>query len=229
MLKDIEVTLYDIFGFLLPGFVSLAGLALAFSVPTESFISVTDRLNWWAVAIIAYLIGHLIQAIANVVTRWFPSAEERVLGDKGDLPAIVVQAAKSTVSEKFAIPVGIVDNDLLYHFCDEVIAQTGNKSDRDIYIYREGFYRGLMISFVLLALGILIRISILGAAYRFIDNTMHVTSAMYVSGLVISLVGIMLCYMRYQRFGKYRVRQAVVGFLVIQKKLDAQPTSKTGK
>jgi hypothetical protein len=30
MLKDIQVTLYDIFGYLLPGFIFLAGIAMLF-------------------------------------------------------------------------------------------------------------------------------------------------------------------------------------------------------
>jgi hypothetical protein len=69
VLRDIEVTLYDIFGYLLPGCVSLVALfiiirtivfpdkALPYSQPTTFAVTVF--------LILAYYAGHIVHAIAD--------------------------------------------------------------------------------------------------------------------------------------------------------------------
>jgi hypothetical protein len=44
-----------------------------------------------------------------------------------------------------------MDDLLLYRLCDEAVAQGGaSRDDRDRYIYREGFYRGMGFSLLML-------------------------------------------------------------------------------
>src|SRR3977135_2854446 len=69
MLKDIQVTLYDIFGYLVPGFVSLAALVIpfwGFSFPTIPLPFQVFSEHGLATGVAAYVIGHMTQAIANI-------------------------------------------------------------------------------------------------------------------------------------------------------------------
>ena len=224
MLKDIEVTLYDIFGYLLPGLTSLAGIAILFWAicypGTPLRVPETLSANWWAVVIPAYIVGHLTQAVANMVEKHLPQIEDRVLSERwaGHLPGALVSAARSKVGRIAGMPPEQIDSDLLYRICDEVVLQSGVTADRDLYIYREGFYRGLAVSFLLLLVSLVVRALAPGASLSISGSLHPVTKGALSFGALLSLIGIVLCYVRYRRFGGYRATQAVLGFLVIEGK-----------
>ncbi len=73
MLQAIQVTLYDVFGYLLPGFVFLAAILVAFwalcfpgaPLPWPPVI----QADWLVVGIPAYVAGHLAHALANLINK----------------------------------------------------------------------------------------------------------------------------------------------------------------
>ena len=222
MLKDIQVTLYDIFGYLFPGFLFLAAMAILFwvifmpSVPV-SFPAYTLE-NWVVITIGAYIAGHMLQAIANLITPYLPSAEKLTLSKPGGFPAAVIESAKIKANSILGVRLKEMDNHLLFEVCDETVLQFGATGDRDIYIYREGFYRGLSVSCLILFLCLMIRTLISGASFNILGTIQPVSVSMWLFFDALSLITAWLSYNRYIRFGGYKVRQAIVGFLVLQAK-----------
>lgn len=240
MLKDLQVTLYDIFGYLIPGLVSLIAIIVLFwalVIPQAAFplpLSDEDGVNWLAVLVGAYIVGHLTQAIANWVTKLFPSTERKVLSaeGEGDLPAALIESVTSKVSSMTQIPPEDVEPELLYEVCGETVAQSGETGDRDLYIYREGFYRGLAVACAMLFLALVVRMLVPGTALNLSGTLQPLNIYMVLFVASLSLIGAVLSFGRYRRFGRYRVNQAVIGFLVLQemkREEEAKQSSKKGK
>ena len=248
VLKDLQATVYDIFGYLLPGLVALLALVILFwaiLIPTTPLSpTITETFNWAVVLIVGYLLGHLVQALANLLLSPFKDPEELALSpelkpeeksgkseaDKNRLPEPLISLAKSKVSAMAHIPLPDVKSHLLYRFCDETVVQAGMIHDRDMYIYREGFYRGMAVSFLLLLLALVVR-ALIPTPYLSLSGTPHpIASTTLLSIAVVPLLGIWLCFNRYKRFGHYKVEQAVIGFLVLQaKKSEGEAEKKTKK
>ena len=75
-MKDIQVTLYDVFGYLFPGAIFVAALFLAywtaFLPPHQDLTKITGA-GWVFMLMVAYVSGHFVQALANLVVRLRPS------------------------------------------------------------------------------------------------------------------------------------------------------------
>lgn len=222
MLKDIQVTLYDIFGYLLPGFIFLAGIATLFwaiFIPsTPISLSKPDAEGWVIVAIVAYIAGHMAQAIGNFIAKSMPSAESLALtkGEAGSFPEPVIRSATSKASLLLDIDPKEMDPKLLHQVCDETVAQFGSTSDRDVYIYREGFYRGLAVSFLMLFLCLAIRALIPGASLIVSEKVQPIGMSMLLFFDIVLFIAAWLSFTRYKRFGSYRVKEAVIGFLLLR-------------
>jgi hypothetical protein len=224
MLKDIQVTLYDIFGYLLPGFIFLAGITILFwaiFIPaTPVSLSITTFDAWIVILVGAYIAGHMVQATSNLLTKKMTPAESLVLskGHPDSFPDEVIDSATLKVEAILGVKSKDIKPSLLYQVCVEAVAQFGSTSDRDIYIYREGFYRGLTVSFMVLFVALIIRGSISGALLEISGTTQLVSTSMLIFFSVIALIAALLSYNRFIRFGLYRVREAVIGFLLLEKK-----------
>ncbi len=229
MLQAIQVTLYDVFGYLLPGFVFLAAILVAFwawCFPTVPMPwPLVLKVNWLVVAVPAYTAGHLAHALANLINKLArchgaKSAEDLVLAkpdSESEFPCGLIELAKSKASPIVGVAVGDIKPRLLYRFCDEVVAENkASRDDRDLYIHREGFYRGLYVSLLALALAVLTRGLKAGAALG-TDKLPIPATAFWFLGVLCVLAAI-FSYQRSMRFGGYRVRQAVLGFLLLQAK-----------
>ena len=89
IIKDIEITLYDIFGYLIPGSVALIGIYLiAWRVvlpPNQDWTDASAR-AWVVVLGLAYVMGHFVQALSNLIFRSESNGPtERVLRVPGSL------------------------------------------------------------------------------------------------------------------------------------------------
>jgi len=227
MLQGIQVTLYDVFGYLLPGFVFLAAIAILFwavCFPTAPLPWPLEiQANWWVVAAVAYVAGHMAQALANrfdKAVRPRGSEDLRLAGPGlAKLPDDLVRCAKRKASRIAGVGADKMDDLLLYRLCDEAVAQgDASRADRDMYIYREGFYRGLGFSLLALVLALLARAWIPGAAFAPWETPQPIpTMAFWLLG-VLCAAAALLSYERAARFEGYKLRQAVLGFLVLQAK-----------
>ena len=230
MFKDIQVTLYDIFAYLLPGSIFLSAVLVLFWViflPATALPVRTLSVSAWSgLVLVSYLLGHVNQAIANIVVgphgfeRWsVPKVEVVALGEgKEALPRLLVERARMEVGKDFGEATVELPAKWLYVICDETLVQSGITIEREIFQYREGFYRGLMVSQALLALAVLIRLAVSPVAIEYRDHPVAITRWMllYVCGWL--LLGAMLSYRRYRHFGMLRVTRAVVDYLVLKVK-----------
>src|SRR5713101_3245135 len=100
MLQSFRFTLYDFFGYLLPGAIATLavltfGWATFFPSAVVSFTSSSKEL-WTACAVASYFAGHLIQGIGNAFTKLLRSPEEEVFGEASDGSCkALVKAAKA--------------------------------------------------------------------------------------------------------------------------------------
>jgi len=221
MWNDLKISLYDLFGFFFPG----AAFSLAFVILTWSifFPKVThfspniNTTTWTILILIAYLAGHMVQAIANLI---FPSKKsiERSMKDEFMSKEFLDLARTEACTLLYGPGLVEIDDIHLYRICDEILCQKGKSESRSIYEYREGFYRGLSISFFLLALAPLPRAVVSGATVWL--NTIPISWKLLLFIQIISLAISVLFYFRYRRFSDYKIREAILGFLVFQKAKD---------
>ncbi|MDQ0286291.1 hypothetical protein J2Z49_001405 [Desulfofundulus luciae] len=169
------------------------------------------------IILIAYYLGHFAQALGNLLSKLFPNVEELMLsGNHSDgIPNTILEAVRLKISETFDVEVSELKPEWVYAICDETVMQNGVSLDREVYQYREGFYRGMGISLLLFSLSIIIRGIVPGAFFRIsgADQSINCTIVLFI--FFISLGGSILSYLRYLRFGRYRVKQAIMGFLVL--------------
>jgi len=134
--KNIQITLYEIFGYFLPGTIVLAGMGLLFwtlyfpksVVPIEY----PDAELWAPGAVIAYFLGHLAHAFGRILGRpEFDVLEERNWARH--MPPTVLANAKKRVASVLHLEPDVVTSRLLFSFCDESLVQTGEIGDPEIY------------------------------------------------------------------------------------------------
>ncbi len=220
MLKEIQVTLYDIFGYFLPGTIALLSAAAAFWAvfwPNELFNLSLDFSLVEAVllALLAYVLGHLVQAVGNHL-KSIPSVKT-FLEDEFHLPAELTELLKSAVSERFNSPAAArVTAKDMYELCDQALLHSGSLGEREIFIYREGFYRGLCVSLILFA-GSLLVWAIRTPGDIMVQGSWFQIGAPPTLALgALSAFGARLAFERYKRFAKYRIRTCFMRFLALK-------------
>jgi hypothetical protein len=127
-----------------------------------------------------------------------------------------LNAARAKAAALSGVPERAIDAEWLYRICDEAVVQCGNLGDREIFVYREGFYRGLTIALAAFAAALAVRMArgetIIASAAAGVRNVGWDLLAFF---LVTCLVFIYLSYKRFRRFGRYRISQAILAFLVM--------------
>lgn len=221
-MKDIEVTLYDIFGYLGPGIVAFVGLYLLVWQLALAESQDWSRLaagGWAAILIIAYLLGHLVQALSNILTRvigWSP--EESVLGEIRTGSPEIINRAVAKACQVIGLPdQTLLSNPVLHDVADHYLQQNGKTECRDIYIYREGFYRGLAVALLILGVGALTRMIGPEGKLAIFETSIPISSGILGGFGALSLVMAYLAFRRFQRFSIYRVKNSLFGFIAIDK------------
>lgn len=228
MLRDLRVTLYDIFGYLLPGAVFLAAIVILFwtlffpSIPISPYRPTGEA--WVILLLLAYFCGHFAQALGNLVAGLLPETYELLLGKNqpGSLPESLIQAAKRKAGKMVGVQPEKLDSQWLYTACDQMVAQCGNTQDREVYQYREGFYRGLSVSYVALFLSLTLRAIIPGGAILTSDGPHSIGKGVMAFLIALLLFASWLSFQRYRRFARHRVTGAVIGFLALLAQEDSE-------
>ncbi len=233
MIKDLQVTLYEVFGYLIPGIVNLTGLAvlfLAMFLPsTEVILDLHTGELWVAFLLTAYVAGHMAQAIANTIERRLKPVEQTVIESTSSdrFPQSLVDACKAKAQELTAADLGSAAPRWLYRVCDDAVVRSGKIGEREIFVYREGFYRGMFISLIMMAVGcfaLCVRLFFAtGLRLRMDKAHWDVTRAQLVFFAMVAGTWSYLSYRRYRRFGEYRTTQALIGFLTVK-----EPKKETG-
>lgn len=223
MVENIKFTLYEFLGYLLPGGLSAFAFSILFGtafyphLPFPVYLIQSDLAFWAVIAVSAYACGHLTQALGNLLPS---DAEARLLPENSDCP--VVRLARETTARMLSTEAKSVTPKCLYGFCDEYVAQNGQAGDRDLYIYREGFYRGNTVALVLLVVSVLARLCVRNPALRFTRYTVFVTPLELIVVAAFLLWSSWLAYRRFKRFGDYRVRRAITAFVCVTSKTSTQ-------
>jgi len=218
---NVRFTLYDVFGYLLPGVVAMLAILLVVwsaylpAVPL-AFMALPKQV-WLLLVVLAYFAGHFVQALGNAFSDLLERPEERVFGEAADADckALVKQAhslAHASVGVTNPAPMW------MYRLCDATVLHFGTTDEREIFVYREGFYRGASVSFALLTIALLVRTVIGRTSLIWNGSQVLVPRSLLLLLVAISVAGCALMVLRFHRFSQYRVRHALVSFLVLQKK-----------
>jgi hypothetical protein len=228
VLQPISVTLYDIFGYLVPGAVTVLALIIAAwtaTAPRATLQLVPQPTQLWlALAFVAYIAGHVVQAISNELRRLIRSAENKVLTGDGVavIPQCLADAARQKLGSRLGVPPDKLAPECVCAACDETVAQLGVNDDRQMYIYREGFYSWMAVACLLLSFASVARALVPGGAIRLAGTVHFATQDQWAVLAGLSALVACLMFRRYQRFAMYRVTRAILGFLALDTK-EASP------
>jgi len=171
--------------------------------------------------LVAYLFGHLIQALAHALLRSEkPSPEERILGQNSSESRQSLTRANVRAKLVLGLTSGAeLDPLTLYDVMDHFLRQNGRTSDRDVFVYREGFYRGMWASLLVFALGCTIGGGGAPVSLAAFGLSLVLSRPILLVCGVGGAVAALLMFWRYQRFADYRVRNALYGFLTVRSPL----------
>jgi hypothetical protein len=216
-MKGIQVTLYDIFGYLFPGSIFLAALSLsywtAFSLPNPNLEKVTA---WSLVGIsmVAYLLGHLVQALGNTLVR--KSTVQLVLDPREKaLPVEVIEAAHARAAALLGLARDVaLSRETVFDACDHFVQHKGKTASRDIYVYREGFYRGMVVATLAIALALVGRACVGGVSLQVFGQRTEFSVTQLLALSVLCGCSAVLFFRRFRRFGTYLVKYALYSTLI---------------
>ena len=178
--KDLRLTLYDVLGYFPPGLVLLLAVLIgAWALVSEGCHIDLRPLQSWkvllAILFVAYVLGHVAQVFANWLVRF--NAERYLLGiqtggrskkfqDWMAKRLFKIEPLPSTVRDSVTAALRrYYSNHLLdcadpksyqacYRLCDAVLSISEANEDREVFRSREGFYKGLVASLLLVGLTI---------------------------------------------------------------------------
>lgn len=219
MLKDLKVTLYEIFGYVLPGslfFLAVFTIFWSIFLPHVSVpVCLTSPEAVTAILLASYFSGHVVQALGNVlakVTRVTDSSIAEVI-------AVEIGCLYDVVRRDVVQKLNVNDSDLkladIVRITDETNVQVGISGDREVYQYREGFYRGLSVACIMLTIAVVVRMMAGPPGVEYHDVSYKLTMNMLISCIFVTASGAVLFYYRFIRFAKYRVRHGFMSYLII--------------
>jgi hypothetical protein len=216
-MDKVSITLYDIFGYLMPGFIGLLALVVFFwsiflpDVPAPFFKWELGTAGYVCVVLAAYYLGHVVQAFSSFLFKYPDDA----LVKKGtsEIKEIIV-----VVSERIKEDLP-PDQELqgrnIVKICDEATIQFGAQGERDVFVYREGFYRGMSVAFLLLAIALTVRLFQSDAGIQLAHSVYYVTRPQL---FVIALLMAIFAYLmknRYEKFAELRALRPILAFFTL--------------
>ena len=191
--------------FLVPGLVALSALPLhvSFDVTPRSISGVT------AAIALAYVAGHLLQALAAIPEKFLPSVERRA---QAAMPGYVVEAARAKMALAVATTPEKIDSTWLYRLCHAWVGRNVDPARRPGYRTYESLYRGLAAALLVLALALAAR-AIRGETHVTFGSMRFGVTAALAAPLALALpVVAAVCFRTGRRFGGLRVRHAILTF-----------------
>jgi hypothetical protein len=158
-IKNLKASIYDIFGYFLPGLLVMFVLILLFlNYNVKYLFEEIKRLSTTEIMlaiIIAYIIGHLIQSISNILENIFlklpflkyisgaPSYQYLSESNKfysDEFKKLIINAAKEIFKSE-----NLKEKEL-FNLCYSLILQKGETYRIELFVSLYGFYRGLSYS-----------------------------------------------------------------------------------
>ncbi len=205
-MSGLKFTLYELLGYLAPGIVGLLALALvvwAAFLPITPFTVTNYSLTKESIALLvfaAYALGHLIQGLCN-----FHPSTEKSAKEKGH-HSVLVASARKGLSSRCGIELGHYDVGQIAALAQTSLLNTGKTDDFDVFLYREGFYRGSSAAYLLLSGACVFRDFRGQTTLNFSGKVYTLGHAPLVFAAALSLLFAIVFYRRYIRFGTYRLQ-----------------------
>ena len=214
--KELQITVYDVFGFLLPGSVVAAALVVGFWAVLWPAGTLLIPLKLPALAVsylllISYLCGHLVQAMSNIVERWSKSSTN--FESKIPLSAPLEKILRECTAKHFGAAAGALHAKELYLLCDQALVHNHSIGERDVFIYREGFYRGNSVALAFLAMSLGIRLFHSPAIIAIGQKVVELHRSEIALASAFTALASWLAYRRYLRFREHKFQTCFVRFL----------------
>lgn len=218
VISDFRASLYDLFGYLLPGIVAFVGVILilesmSFLQAPKQILALTVSTPLVGLLLIAYILGHLCQAGANHLPGLRITAEDLI--KKGDdVPRALLERAQTLLARRVQIDLTKVPMAMQLRMMDEAIPISSGDSEREIFIYREGFYRGMAVASALLLISCLSLSIRADAVLSFVSSSLTIprsgmlSIAGFVAGSGCAFVA------RFRRFGRYRIGKSLAAYIM---------------
>jgi hypothetical protein len=218
--KELQITLYDIFGYLLPGSIILIAVVILFWSlfwPSAPFALIANVPTLPAIGLLfsAYLAGHLGQGIANFLEK-LPNVR-RKLEIELPLSAELSQLVRDAVAERFGYWAKWLKSKELVLLCDQALICACSPGEREIFIYREGFYRGNCVALALLGLTLAVRLICSPAIIYLGDARIEIHRIQLILAALIAAFGTCLSFRRYIRFSTHKNATCLARFLALTK------------
>ncbi len=232
MLGNFAFTLYELFGYLVPGSLGLLSLTFLYwslfvpQVPLGVGSFQPGFGTWAAIVVISYIIGHAVQALGNKLLRGVERSAYAMQAD-----AWMRERARTVASEIVDTNVSSLEARWVYRILDEYATQNAKPGDRDMFIYREGFYRGTCIALFFLTLALVVRTAVPGSAIKFSNWLYSIRWWELLATAFISAGLGCLFFQRYRRFTEYRVTRAILSALIVHTESESaigKPASQQG-
>ncbi len=208
-LEKTTISLFDLFGYILPGFLTLITVILLISTLFDDSLMTISALssNWVFTTIIAYFFGQICHSIGSWVKdkkpNWFKSKNDKRLSDPlyYHVRNSLVKSCKLELEEKQKI-----DSLETYILAESYVVANGKTNERDSLLAREGFHKTSMIAFAILTLVLSITLFFGGAKINISPNNISYANIWQTSTLVLlSLLSTLIFRRRFIFFNQLKI------------------------
>jgi hypothetical protein len=215
-MEKLSFTLYEIFGYFLPGVVGVTTVAIlfwAFFLPTTPLLVHSVELSklwYFGLVVISYYAGHVLQGISRSL---FKNPDQLVLAQQPHLNPILERVQEGLATHLSVPHHKAPEPAVMVRLCDEIAVQFGQVGDRDVFVYREGFYRGSFAAFILLDLVLVVRTIVPGTVLQFSSGLFFVSRWQLLFVIAVVSGSVFFLFQRYKHFAALRVMRGVWAFV----------------
>jgi hypothetical protein len=249
-LDKINLTLYDLFGYLMPGYLMLIGASVAESTWSSTHLLSLSRLVSIPVpyAIAAYFLGQMAHAAGSTLSSWSRTGSTRLESRCNSLApgSLRCRALKTTLkivrpavekldpalSKHVAVELraayGLRDEELdensrlaTYQLCDSFLSAHKCPGEREVLQAREGFFKASAAAFIACAL--VFSASLIGPGARVSLTSGNVEKFGWWLSLACALISWLMasiCWQRFHFFGRLKRNNAALVFLALRRTLN---------
>lgn len=218
MFKQLEITLYDFFGYLLPGAIIFGAMIIGYwaifwpslPIPTHFALSTAATVS---LLFAFYLVGHLGQALGNLMEQL--GLVKHLRNRNFSVPLEMRKLLLDEVSVRFGPETRLLSGEHLFALCDQTLVHHGSLGERDIFVYREGFYRGICVALCLLCMSTILRLIHTPVLLVFGSASFEVHRSQIASSAALMALGAWLAFERYLRFGRHKCQSCFLRFLAL--------------
>ncbi len=231
---DIRASLYDIFGYLLPGIFSLTALWIVSWTIFHPNLSLdisplSNSTVAGGIGVIAYVLGHFTHAVGNWILATkstnFQTSPNR---DKKPNPISThfqrtyfrkekLELVDEALKQKFGEEYLKLSQEDKFSIIDEYRVLSPKENEREVFVYREGFYRGMIIALSMLFIALLVSLfqdNLSVSVAREIYSASRGERLFILCSTILVIAGF---WRRMVRFAYYRMSRAVAIFLILSK------------